>query len=73
MIVQLHHLQAMLQLGVLPNPATGEPNPVNLVRAQHELALLEILQEKTKGNLDEEEKQILDEIVVTLRQHIAAL
>lgn len=62
-IVQLHHLQAMLQLGMLPNPATGQPNPVNMAKAKHELALLEILREKTAGNLDDEEAAVLDEVI----------
>ena len=63
LIIQLHHLQAMLQLGLIPNPATGQPNPVNMAKAKHELALLQILQEKTEGNLTPEEENMLSEVI----------
>lgn len=58
-IVQLHHLQAMLQLGMIPNPVTGKPNPINPMMAKRELRLLEILAEKTAGNLTTEEDELL--------------
>jgi hypothetical protein len=67
LIVQLHHLQAMLQLGLIPNPATGKPNPPNPAKARHELALLEILEEKTQGNLTDEEQKLLDEVITATR------
>jgi hypothetical protein len=67
LIVQLHQLQAMLSLGVIPNPTTGQPNPVDHHRARHELALLEILREKTNGNLDDEEETLLVEVIHSLR------
>ncbi|CAN5363233.1 hypothetical protein BH09SUM1_BH09SUM1_18300 [soil metagenome] len=73
MIVQLHHLQALLHLGELPNPATGNPNPPNLPKARHELALLEVLAEKTSGNLNEEELRILTQVIESLRDGIAAV
>lgn len=73
MIVQLHQLQAMLHLGIVPNPATGNPNPVNLPMARRELALLEILHEKTEGNLTEREHHALHEVIETLRRAIDAL
>ncbi len=66
MIVQLHHLQAMLQLGLVPNPATGKPNAPNPMMASRELALLQILREKTAGNLDAEEQELLDKIIESI-------
>jgi len=66
MIVQLHHLQAMLQLGLLPHPATGKPIPPNPAMARREQALLEILREKTVGNLTVEEEELLADVIGTV-------
>lgn len=68
LVLQIHHLQAMLQLGMIPNPQTGQPMPVNLDAGRHQLRLLEILQEKTRGNLDEEEENLLGEIIASVEQ-----
>lgn len=70
LIVQLHHLQAMLQLGAIVNPLTGKPNPPNIGKARHELALLEILQVKTDGNLTDEEHEILSQAVASIHEAI---
>ena len=65
-IIQLHHIQAMLSLGAIANPATGHPDPVNRQRAEFELSLLKVLQEKTEGNLSEEEDRILNGVIETI-------
>lgn len=72
-IVQIHQLQAMLHLGMVPNPATGTPNPVNTERAMYEITLLEILREKTEGNLSEQEQALLDEVISTLHRAAESL
>lgn len=72
LIMQVHHLQAMLQLGMIPNPQTGQRMPVDLEAAGHQLRLLEILQEKTRGNLDENEEEILSEIIRSISEAISA-
>ena len=46
--------QAMAALGFIADPATGKPN-VNRPMAKHFIDTLAMLQEKTKGNLTEEE------------------
>jgi hypothetical protein len=52
--------QAMAAMGLIPDPMTGTPN-VNLPMAKHFIDLLAMLQEKTKGNLtDEEENHLRD-------------
>lgn len=53
---------AGLFLGKIPNPATGETS-LNIRAAQSVLDSLEMLQEKTKGNLVKEEKAFLDKAV----------
>lgn len=70
LIVQLHQLQAMLKLGAIPNPATGTPDEVDIPAAQHELALLHVLREKTAGNLTGEEEQLLDQVIDSIHSVI---
>jgi Domain of unknown function (DUF1844) len=57
---------AMFQLGLLPGPG-GERIPVDLMNARMTIDLLEVLQEKTEGNLTEEEAKLLDEVLYELR------
>lgn len=56
--IYLQAQNAGLFLGQIPNPATGQP-AVNLAAARNVLDSLEMLQEKTKGNLSEEEEKLL--------------
>lgn len=53
---------AGLFLGKIPNPATGETS-LNIRAAQSVLDSLEMLQDKTKGNLVKEEQDFLDKAV----------
>jgi uncharacterized protein DUF1844 len=57
---------AMVQLGLIPDPATNQPEQ-NLPAARQTIDILEILQDKTKGNLDESESKLLDNILYELR------
>jgi len=53
---------AMIHLGALPAP--GEEKPcANLPLAQQSIAMLEMLQEKTRGKLDEQEQRLLEGIL----------
>lgn len=58
---------ALVNLGMAPNPETGQPSPVDLPMAKQNIDILEILHRKTKGNLTEEEKKILDTLLYDLR------
>lgn len=58
--------QAMAAMGLLPDPMTGQPS-VNLPMAKHFIDLLAMLQEKTKGNLSEEESNHLRDGLHQLR------
>jgi len=53
---------AGLFLGKIPNPATGEPS-LNLRAAKSVLDSLEMLHEKTRGNLHPEETNFLDKTI----------
>ncbi len=57
---------ALVHLGKVPDPATGEPRP-DLPLAKQTIDLLALLQEKTKGNLEEEEDKLLVGILYDLR------
>ena len=51
--------QAMIALGVIPNPVT-EKQDVQLPLAKHFIDLLGILEDKTKGNLSDDEQSLLE-------------
>ena len=57
---------AMFQLGLLAGPS-GERIPLDLAKARRTLDLLDILQEKTRGNLTTEEAKLLDDVLYELR------
>jgi hypothetical protein len=57
---------AMFQLGVLPGPS-GERIPSDMVSARRTIDLLEVLQEKTRGNLTPAESRFLEEVLYELR------
>jgi hypothetical protein len=56
--VMMHAQNAALFLGQIPNPKTGEPE-INLDLARMFIDQLEMIQEKTRGNLTNEETTVL--------------
>jgi hypothetical protein len=63
--------QAMAGLGLLPNPMTGKPE-VNRPIAKHFIDLVAMLEEKTKGNLTDEEASQVQETLHQLRMAFVA-
>lgn len=59
---------AWYQMGKIVSPVTGKIER-NLEEARVSIDLLAMLQEKTRGNLQEEEKKILDNTVYTLQMN----
>jgi hypothetical protein len=57
---------AMVQLGIIADPSTDQPAR-NLPAAKQTIDILEILQQKTKGNLDSSESKLLENILYELR------
>jgi hypothetical protein len=57
---------ALLAMGCGPNPETGKTD-CDLRSAKCTIDILEVLQEKTKGNLTGEEERILERILTELR------
>jgi len=58
---------AMVQLGVVPDPESGEPVEANPLLARHTIDTLEMIRDKTRGNLEEEEEKLLDSMLYELR------
>ena len=59
-LISMLSSQVMMALGFLPDPSGQQP-PVDMGMAKHFIDLLGVLEEKTEGNLNEEEKQMLTE------------
>ncbi len=60
------YLQGMISLGMLPNPATDEPQ-VDLDQAKHAIDTLQVLQEKTEGNRTPQETAEMETMLHELR------
>jgi hypothetical protein len=58
---------AAIHFGDLPDPESGQPSEVNLGGAAQMIEILALLEEKTKGNLTAEERQILEQVLYELR------
>lgn len=58
--------QAFMQLGIMP-PPEGIPAQVDKEAARQTIEILNMLHIKTKGNLDVEEKELLEEVLHNLR------
>ena len=65
-LVSMLFTQAMSMLGQIPDPNTGKPS-VNKPYAKHHIDTLEMLSEKTTGNLTESESSMLSEALHALR------
>jgi hypothetical protein len=63
---------ALLQLGLAPNPATNKVEK-DLPAAKQTISILEVLQDKTKGNLTSEEARLLEECVYDLKMSYVRL
>ncbi|HVY62931.1 MAG TPA: DUF1844 domain-containing protein [Planctomycetota bacterium] len=57
---------ATIQLGLVENPITKKPQK-DLRAARHTIDLLAVLEEKTRGNLSQEERQVLGQVLADLR------
>lgn len=57
---------AASSLGMMPHPVSGETG-VDLQTAKHWIDVLGMLELKTKGNLDQQEEQVLESLLADLR------
>lgn len=64
--------QAMFAMGVIPDPRTGQ-RVQHLDLARHHIDMLTVIDEKTRGNLSEEETKLLSQTLYELRNNYIAL
>jgi hypothetical protein len=57
---------ALFHLGEIADPQTGQKQK-DLPLAKHSIDTIALLQEKTRGNLEEEEQKFIDNILTDLR------
>jgi hypothetical protein len=65
-LVMQHTNMALIFLGQIPNPQTGQ-TAQDLEHARYFIDQLEMLEVKTKGNLDKQEEAILKQSLTNLR------
>ena len=64
---------ALYQLGVMSNPESGQMSEADPLVAQQTIDTLEMLRDKTRGNLDEEERKLIDSLLYELRMRFVEL
>ncbi len=58
---------AAIHFGDLPDPLSGRQGEVNLEGAAQMIEILSLLDQKTRGNLTAEERQVLEQVLYELR------
>ncbi len=57
---------AMMHMGLVPDPAGGQPE-MNLEMARQTIDMLVLLRAKTQGNLDQQEATLLERVLHDVR------
>ncbi|MFA7383840.1 MAG: DUF1844 domain-containing protein [Desulfurivibrionaceae bacterium] len=57
---------ALYHLGEIQNPETGQPGK-DLALARHTISTLQLLKDKTKGNLIDKEEELLGHVLADLK------
>lgn len=65
-VLSLAHTAAV-HFGDVVDPFSGAKTEANLVAAQQMIDILALLDQKTRGNLTAEERQLLDQVLLELR------
>jgi hypothetical protein len=65
-VLSLAHTAA-IHFGDIPDPASGRKSEANLEGAAQMIEILALLEEKTRGNLTAEERQVLEQVLYELR------
>ena len=58
---------AAIHFGDLPDPSSGQQAEPNLEAASQMIEILAMLEQKTRGNLTLEERQLLEQVLYELR------
>ena len=64
---------AWFHMGLTPDRSSGAPSDLNLPLARQTIDTLEMLEEKTRGNLDTEEAKLLESVLYELRMGFVKL
>jgi hypothetical protein len=67
-MISMFQVAAMQQLGKIVDPTTGEVTK-DLAQAKVSIDILDVLKEKTKGNLSEVEGEFLDKVLFELHMN----
>jgi hypothetical protein len=65
-VLSLAHTAAV-HFGDIPDPVSGVAGTADLPAAQQMIEILALLEQKTRGNLTAEERQLLEQVVYELR------
>lgn len=60
---------ALYHLGLVEDPVTRQRGEKNLALARQSIDTIQMLEQKTRGNLDPEEKQLVENLLYELRIH----
>jgi hypothetical protein len=58
---------AFVHMGLIPDPESGKPRTPNLAVARQTIDMIELLEEKTRGNLSPDEATLLRNLLTDLR------
>ena len=61
---------AAIHFGDLPDPISGQPSEPNLDGASQMIEILSLLEQKTRGNLTAEEREVLGQVLYELRMRV---
>ncbi|HEX4825584.1 MAG TPA: DUF1844 domain-containing protein [Candidatus Polarisedimenticolaceae bacterium] len=71
MLINAMAQPALLYLGEIPHPATGQPT-LDLEGARIQIDMLDLLRVKTRGNLTPQEEGLLESVLYQLRMRYVA-
>jgi hypothetical protein len=69
-VLSLAHTAAV-HFGDVPDPVSGQTSGPNLLAAHQMIEILGLLEEKTRGNLTAQERQLLEQLLYELRLRYA--
>jgi hypothetical protein len=69
MLAQSIAFSALHYLGLMTEPESGRASERDLPLARHNIEILELLEEKTRGNLNTEESKLIADLLYEVRMH----
>jgi len=69
MLAQSIAFSALHYLGLMTEPESGRAGERDIPLARHNIEILELLEEKTRGNLSTEEARLLASLLYEVRMH----